>query len=975
MVKWPWCDNFMKKIFLKRCFNKILLPVMLCISITGCFNMAVTPEPPRAIDGVLDLTRWNFHDDGLVDLAGEWDFYWNEFINPHEFLMKNRAKVKNLVTVPGKWNNYLLQGEKLSGYGYATYHLKILLPDGQGKSSDVPRALALKIPIINTACSLFINGTELYKAGVPGIEKNLSTPGHLPGIVGFIPTGKDIDLVLHVSNYHYRIGGVWLSIKIGDEREVREARERIIAFTLFLFGSIFIMALYHLGLYLVRRKDASPLYFGLFCLFIAVFTFSMGERYVLKMIPGMNWYHINRMQFLSHYASLPFILLFIHSLYPAEFSMKILRVLITVCGLFVALVIVTPATVYSTSLRIFHVITVIGCIQIFYVLIRAFNKGRHGAGVFLAGFIFLFTAIIIDIIASFGVIFFSIDMVPFGLFIFIFSQAYLLSHRFTLSLNSEENLSNELQQKNLQLDKDIEERKKVEKELLSTKNFMKTILDSLSSMLITVDNYGSIMHWNSIAEKITGIAEADALSKKIWHIIPFLLHHESDLREMILSKKPHNLYIKNSDAEKVTMYTLLVSPFIFSGLDGAVIRIDDVTESMKKDEQLRQAQKMESVGTLAGGLAHDFNNILGGISGAISLLKIHFGRMHIDSDEVSELFEIIKTASVRARDMVLQLLTLSRKYEFSFTSVDINDTVRHVVRICRNTFDKSIEIKMHQYDGRAMVKADPVLLEQVVLNLCINASHAMTIMREEGDIYGGTLTISIDRIYADLRFRDAHPESREGEYWVITHRDTGVGIDQKLLTKIFDPFFTTKKKEKGSGLGLSMAYNIIQQHEGFIDVYSEPGVGSSFVILLPVLESQCGEVSVTLNSEVVVEGSGLILIIDDEEIMRKTGAGILMECGYEVITASDGIEGLQMFIEKKGEIKAVLLDMIMPKMSGREAFVEIKKISPRVSVIISSGFRMDERVNEILEMGANGFIQKPYSIVELSKIIAQACRI
>ncbi|MCK7484645.1 MAG: response regulator [Bacillus subtilis] len=247
----------------------------------------------------------------------------------------------------------------------------------------------------------------------------------------------------------------------------------------------------------------------------------------------------------------------------------------------------------------------------------------------------------------------------------------------------------------------------------------------------------------------------------------------------------------------------------------------------------------------------------------------------------------------------------------------------------------------------------------------------MTIMRKPDEHQGGTLSVSIEMIRADRHFCNAHPEAVEGDYWVFGVRDDGVGMDSRTVSKIFDPFFTTKEKGKGTGLGLAMVYNIVQQHKGFIDVYSEVGIGTTFHVYLPVFEGADQENSKEDETN-VPQGEGIVLVVDDEAIIRQTAKAILEECGYTVITAGNGEEGVEVFRKRHSELKAVLLDMVMPKKSGKEAFLEMKQIQPAVRVLMASGFRQDERVQAVLDLGAAGFIQKPYTLKKLAQAIHQA---
>ncbi len=222
-------------------------------------------------------------------------------------------------------------------------------------------------------------------------------------------------------------------------------------------------------------------------------------------------------------------------------------------------------------------------------------------------------------------------------------------------------------------------------------------------------------------------------------------------------------------------------------------------------------------------------------------------------------------------------------------------------------------------------------------------------------------------VHADADFCQSHPEAKLIDYWRISVEDTGVGMNPQTISKVFVPFFTTKEKGKGTGLGLSMVYNIVQQHEGFITIYSEIGRGTNFKVYIPVLHG--AELTAANEKRFVLpQGKGLILVVDDEEIMRRAAENIMIKCGYEVITASDGMQALEIFGKRHTEIKGVLLDLVMPQKSGDQVYLDMKKINSRVKVIMTSGFKQDERVTFALEHGLNAFIQKPYTLEKLAEV-------
>ena len=516
--------------------------------------------------------------------------------------------------------------------------------------------------------------------------------------------------------------------------------------------------------------------------------------------------------------------------------------------------------------------------------------------------------------------------------------------------------------------RDITEQKTAEREIARIRNYLNNIIESMPSVLVTLDSDCIVTQWNTAACRLTGISSQEAIGRKIYDTAPFFCKYTQQVDETNRSRNAVTLHREQVHQDPEHLYNLTFFPLVANGTAGVAIRLDDITELEHKEQQLRQAQKMESIGTLAGGLAHDFNNVLAGILGNLSLLQYKLkGHQALSVTEMSEYLDRMENAGQRAVDMVRQLLTLSRKQQADLVPVDLNLSLKHVRKIGENTFDKSVLMVEHPATEPAYVLADITEMEQVLLNLCINAVHAMTIMREDTQ-WGGTLTVAIEKITVDPVFQKKHPEAVGNAYWRVSVSDTGVGMDTKTAAKIFDPFFTTKEQGKGTGLGLAMVYNIVRQQQGFIDVYSEPGLGSTFNVYLPVLIRQ-GEVLPAAQSLDIMRGEGLILVVDDDELVRSMAEDVLLAVGYSVLTAANGQEGVDLYRQHQARIKAVLLDMAMPVMSGREAFVEMQKINPEVRVLLASGFRKDNRVEEILQLGVKDFLQKPYTITSLASAV------
>jgi PAS domain S-box-containing protein len=377
-----------------------------------------------------------------------------------------------------------------------------------------------------------------------------------------------------------------------------------------------------------------------------------------------------------------------------------------------------------------------------------------------------------------------------------------------------------------------------------------------------------------------------------------------------------------------------------------------VAESEKKklEAQLQQAQKMEAIGNLAGGIAHDFNNILMGMQGNASLMLLNMDADHPFYEKVKGIERYVESGAALTK----QLLGFARggKYEVKIT--DLNDLITKTALMFGRT-KKEINIHTDSLQPVRNVEVDQSQIEQVLLNLFVNAWHAMP---GGGDLYLGTEDVDIDENF--IKPYRVEP----GSYVCMTVSDNGLGMDKATQQRIFEPFFTTKKMGRGTGLGLASAYGIIKNHGGFIEVESETGEGAVFHIYLPASEK---EVMAEVDAlEEVLKGDETILLVDDELMIIEVGQEILNALGYEVMPALSGQEAVEIYAKNSTSIDMVVLDMIMPGMSGGEAYDQLKKVNPQVRVLLCSGYSLSGQAAEILERGCDGFIQKPFKIRELS---------
>jgi len=395
------------------------------------------------------------------------------------------------------------------------------------------------------------------------------------------------------------------------------------------------------------------------------------------------------------------------------------------------------------------------------------------------------------------------------------------------------------------------------------------------------------------------------------------------------------------------------------GKDRILAVVRDIDDRKRMEEQLRQSEKLQAVGTLAGGVAHDFNNQLTGIIGWTELIKDKLG----DDPYLETAAANILTAAQRASDLTSQLLAFARKGKFESKPVDLHVLIGEVTQLLTHTVDKRISIETRLDAEAPYTTGDPSQLQNALLNLGVNARDAMP---EGGHLVFVTRNLDLPEDKKTCRRWNLEP----GPYVEISVTDTGEGMDEKTLKSIFEPFFTTKNATKGTGLGLAAVYGTVNIHNGCIDVISTPGAGSTFRVRLPLGPKPTALAPVEESPR--DHGSGRILVIDDEEIVIQTVSAILRKKGYDTVTCTDSHEGVEQYRQSPGEFSLVLLDMIMPGMGGPEVFHALKEINPAVSVLIMSGATANHEVQDLADAGARGFLAKPFRPRDLSLAVAEA---
>lgn len=478
------------------------------------------------------------------------------------------------------------------------------------------------------------------------------------------------------------------------------------------------------------------------------------------------------------------------------------------------------------------------------------------------------------------------------------------------------------------------------------------LLDQASDSIIVRDLEHRILYWNRRAEAMYGFASAEALGRTV----PELLHEDPvaflQAQHLLLKdgQWTGELLVKHRDGSRLTVmarWTLLKDP---QGNPQRVLDIKtDITERKQLQQQVLRTQRMESIGTLASGIAHDLNNVLAPI-----LMSVEMLREELRSDESRRILDTIENTTRRGASLIRQVLGFARGMEGSPQRTNLAELAQDIRKIAADTFPRNIRFELRVSADLWSVHADPTQLHQVLMNLCVNARDAMP--------EGGQLTVSLKNLVVDEVFSEVYLDARPGPYVVIRVEDTGTGMSPEVREKIFEPFFTTKEVGKGTGLGLSTTFSIVKNHGGFINVYSEPGRGTKFKIYLPALAQAADEVVAHQPNVALHRGQGeVVLLVDDEASIREVTRAALQRFGYEVITAEDGTQGLAQFLLHRESIRVVISDMSMPGLDGPAMVRALRAVAPEVCVVGSSGLAANELIARARDAGVQHFVPKPYT--------------
>jgi PAS domain S-box-containing protein len=491
------------------------------------------------------------------------------------------------------------------------------------------------------------------------------------------------------------------------------------------------------------------------------------------------------------------------------------------------------------------------------------------------------------------------------------------------------------------------------------------LLDLTHEAIFVQDMEYRVRYWNRGAEQLYSWPAGEAVGQDVTHLLTVGNH--SDLfaaRSVVLQEGVWTgiLQQRTRDGRDLVVQSSWTLVRDEAGTPRSILVVNtDVTETRKLEAKFLRAQRMESIGTLAGGIAHDLNNVLSPILMAVGLL-----RKQINDARGRRILETLDTSAQRGADMIRQILTFARGAEGERIPLQPAHLIREMQKIAEETFPKSISVKAEVADGLWTVSGQATPLQQVLMNLCVNARDAMP--------QGGSLSLTAENVTLDERAARSNPKARPGPYVLIKVADTGSGIPPEVMDRMFDPFFSTKGLGHGTGLGLSTTLSIVESHGGFIDVYTEVGRGTAFNVYLPGLPAGTEQRAAAVTQAVPTGSGELVLVVDDEPSILQITRETLEDHGYRVLTAPNGRAAVATYERHKGEIKVVLTDMSMPLMDGPTAIKTLLALDPDVKIIACSGLRSDPGAEQVKGLKVKAFLTKPYTasalLSALQKVLA-----
>ena len=756
---------------------------------TACGCDLSSGSRPQALQGVINLSSWDFAQRGAIALDGEYEFYWQQLVPPEEF-SRGQLSPGHFMPVPDAWKGHTVDGVNLPGAGYATYRLTVLL------NPAAPR-LALKFLDMGTAFTVFANGRKILAVGAVGQTAETSTPRYAPQIVEVPSDSSRLELVFHVSNFHHNRGGAWEEIRLGPREQLTKIRDRRLTLDLILFGSIFSLGLYHLTLFSLRPNDRAPLLFGFYCLLVAVRLLTTMERALLRFFPEMSWELLVKIEYLSFYPAVAVFALFIYRLFSQDFHKLALRIMLVLSISAALIVVLTPARIFTQTLFAFHIFTILALIYGLGLLVVCARRQREGAALLLVGLLFLAAAVINDILNANEIIQ-SGHLVHFGLFIFIFSHAFILSSRYATAFKTIARQRGELA---------IAEAR------------YRTLYDHNPSMYFTLNVQGIILSVNHFGAEQLGYSVHALEGSSVLNVFHPADHPEVLRQLQKCLQNPAEVYHWEIRKRRQDGSTLWVKEHAravkdFQGAVVVFIVCEDITEHKAAEQALRESEKLAATGRMAARIAHEINNPLAAIKTAFHLIERGLPPEHRYHHYLEKIDNDVK----RIAAIVYRMLELYSPEQHIPNTFPLEAFLQGILETMRFAAARQqIEIKLHNTAPNGTVRLPENRLRDVLTTLIQNAIEVSPL--------GGKIFINAAIDQQKLR---------------ISVIDQGGGIATEDRAHVFEPFYTTKDHPangSGLGLGLTVCKSLVEAMNGEIEFDSQPGGGTEFRVILPLMQN------------------------------------------------------------------------------------------------------------------------------------------
>ncbi len=933
----------------------ILLVTISFLFIFSCKDSSDAIQP-KAVRGVLDLSSWDFNEDGPVELSGEWEFYWNKQLLPEYFGKISKDEQKNFIHVPGVWNGYSVDGKDLSGKGYATYRLTVLL----GEHKDI---LAFKFPDMGTAVSVFVNGNKISSEGIAGKTGETTIPQYLPHTKSFNFDGNKLEIILHVSNFHHRLGGAWFPIQFGLAEQIQLRRTTALMRDFVLVGMFLFMGLYHMVMFLFRRRDKAVLYIAAGCFLIILRTLVTGEMFFYYLVPQIPWVLGIKLEYLSIYIAIPVFTMFLHMVFPVEFSKKVRNIIVYISIVFSLVVVLTTPGIFTYTVPLFNLFTLVFFAFGTYSLISAVLKKREGSIILLFGLVILFAVSINDIL-------FNMFIVNTGYFIsygflgFIFTQAVFLSKRFTMTFEVLEIQGRDLLKANSAYEKELSERKRAEEALKKSEDKYISIFNNTFDGIFQSTIEGKYLTANSAMARILGYNSSEELIGEATDIGK--LYVDPSDRSKLLEKVTSVDFVRGFKTKGYrkdgSIIDLSISEHAVRDKEANILYLEgtltDITETkqierLKIEKESAEASNRTKSEFLAN-MSHEIRTPMNAILGFSDILS-----SQEEDSEKKEMLDIIKTAGRGLLALINDILDFSR-IEAGKVDIDkINFSLASLINHMEHMFVAKAKEKKLSFNVlvdksvSGIVIGDEHRINQILLNLLGNAFK----FTEKGSI---TLTCG----YSAQRA-------------VISVSDSGIGISEEKLETVFSAFSqadsSTVRQYGGTGLGLAISRQLAELMGGNLTADSRPGKGSVFTLELPLSEFiedfveleelPPGVNGISIEMEKLsspgVEVPYRILLAEDNRINQMLVKAMLKSMDLECDIAENGKIALDKLSMSHYDL--LLLDIQMPVMDGLETLKHIKNDEnlKNLYVIALTANAMSGDAEKYVQAGCNDYLSKP----------------